>query len=86
VRHWLIYPKRDTDRTRVIALPDAVDEWRRLGYRVDGPFVLEAEQPRGAVDRIAELEADLEEARTEARLADEQITMLRGIIDRAGGQ
>jgi hypothetical protein len=44
LRHWLAYRERWQDAPRVITPRDDADvaEWRRLGYRVEGPFVLEA--------------------------------------------
>jgi hypothetical protein len=48
-RPWLVQPKRLGDKPRAIATLDAVEEWTRLGYTVDGPFVPEARHA-GAVE------------------------------------
>lgn len=47
LRHWIVQPKRATDAPKVIMLADAVDEWERLGYTVEGPFMPEGTQQRG---------------------------------------
>jgi hypothetical protein len=45
MRHWLAYRERWQDEPKVITPRDDDDlaEWRRLGYRVEGPFVLEGD-------------------------------------------
>jgi hypothetical protein len=50
LRHWVVFPKRPGDPHRFITLADAVEEWARLGYRVEGPFVSEASATREAVE------------------------------------
>jgi hypothetical protein len=55
-RHWLVQPKRLGDKPRVIATLEAVEEWARLGYTVDGPFVPEARYA-GAVKALEEIAA-----------------------------
>lgn len=47
-RHWVAYHERwngSQDAPKVITPRDDADvaEWRRLGYRVEGPFVLESD-------------------------------------------
>lgn len=62
LRHWIVHPRRAGDPLKVLTLADAVAEWERLGYTVDGPFVpeyragargVDAERVRVLADRIA---------------------------------
>jgi hypothetical protein len=47
-RHWLAHREIWKDMPQVITTCDdaAVAKWRRLGYRIEGPFVLEVERAR----------------------------------------
>jgi hypothetical protein len=55
IRHWLAHRERWKDSPRVITPRDDDDaaEWRRLGYRVEGPFV-PASELEGAVEACRE--------------------------------
>lgn len=38
--HWLVMPKRASDKPRVITMQSAVAEWEGFGYTVLGPFTI----------------------------------------------
>lgn len=54
--------KREGDPPRYITMPEAVEEWQRLGYTVDGPFVLEADDALAKLLR-GDLVADHDDGR-----------------------
>lgn len=69
MRHWIVHPKRPGDQVRVIAMPEAVPEWERLGYRVEGPYAsvngtLSAEDLHRAAARVPEEPALLDQLAT----------------------
>lgn len=89
LRHWVV--EHEDSGARPVAVRDEVhaDDYRgRPGYKVTGPYVLEAQQPEGAVSLLREIgamagaKANGADARAMAKRAREFVASL----DHPGGQ